>query len=142
MSMKHSQEGTSCEYTYSMILNVVCYDLNHIVIYELQRSRPQIYSRDTQWQTNLMERSKGEKIHAEEREVSCLVVYFLKKYFSTPLVFLWVIFLLPSSAIKLWAGDKQEKGLFWIEDSSQRFYPYNYLAQKSELLIYWVDRYM
>lgn len=36
----------------------------------------------------------------------------------------------------------QEKELFWIEDSNQRFYAYNYFGQHPERLVGWFDKYM
>ena len=35
-----------------------------------------------------------------------------------------------------------EKELFWIEDSNQRFYAYNYFGQKPEKLLSWFDIYL
>ena len=35
-----------------------------------------------------------------------------------------------------------EKELFWIEDSNQRFYAYNYFGQKPEKLLSWFDNYL
>lgn len=35
-----------------------------------------------------------------------------------------------------------EKELFWIEDSNQRFYAYNYFGQKPERLVGWFEKYM
>lgn len=36
----------------------------------------------------------------------------------------------------------REKELFWIEESNQRFYAYNYFGQHPERLIGWFDRHM
>jgi hypothetical protein len=35
-----------------------------------------------------------------------------------------------------------DKELYWIEDSNQRFYAYNYFGQHPERLIDWFDRHM
>ena len=36
----------------------------------------------------------------------------------------------------------QEKELFWIEESNQRFYAYNYFGQHPERLVGWFDKHM